>query len=451
MVTADLAAYAAALRFTDLPPEVITRTKALIRDALSIALYVSHGTPWGRMVTDFAQQETEHGVSTVIGSTGQSTASAAALANGTMILGFELEDTSPHMHGHIGPPTIAAALAVGEKVNASGADLVTAVVAGYDIMGRVGSVVSEKLILSGLHPTANLGAFGGATAAAKLLNLDATGMLNAIGLASVQAGGTMQSLNEGAMSRRLYGGRPAQSGVVAAELASRGFTGPHEALEGLQGFGVAYTGGEVDWSSSTEALGERFEVMQTTFKPHASCQVFHAAIDAMTTLRQQHNIAPQDVEDIIGEIKYISPIHANADPQTVMAAQYSFPYCMAAALHTGSVGPAAFTETMMQDSALRATAAYVQTTFPEDLKAGTVFAGRVAIRLKNGLTHRLEVPYPKGDPQNPLSSDDLDTKFRQLAGSLLSESQVTQLASTCDELEHLPDLTPLLSLLTPGE
>ena len=449
MVTTDLATYAAALRFADLPPEVITQTKTLIRDALGIALYVSHGTPWGRMLTDFALQETEHGVSTVIGSAAQSTAGAAALANGTMILGFELEDTSPHMHGHIGPPTIAAALAMGEKVNASGADVITAVVAGYDIMGRVGSVISEKLILAGLHPTANLGAFGAATAAGKLLNLDATGMLNAIGLASVQAGGTMQSLNEGAMSRRLYGGRPAQSGVIAAELASRGFTGPHQALEGLQGFGPAYTGRDVDWSSSTMALGERFEVMQTTFKPHASCQVFHAAIDAMTTLRQQHDIVPKEVEEIVGEIKFISPIHANAEPETVMAAQYSFPYCMAAALHTGSVGPAAFTDAMMQDPEIRATAARVQTTFPEDLKTSEVFSGRVAIRLKNGQTHRLAIPYPKGDPQNPLSSEDLDTKFIQLASSLLPDSQVTQLSTTCDALDHLPNLTPLVSLLAP--
>ena len=449
MVTTELANHAVATRFHELPPEVVDRTKALFRDALGVGLYASIETLWGRMITDFALQETEHGTSTVVGSGRRSSASAAALANGTLFLGYELEDTSQHIFGHIGPPTIGAALAVAEKVNASGADLITAVTAGYEVMGRIGRVLSKKLILSGLHPTANLGAFGAATAAAKLLDLDVTGMLNTLGLASVQAGGTMQSLNEGAMSRRLYGGRPAQSGVVAAELARRGFTGPHQALEGLQGFAKAYTGAEIDWRPTLHALGDRFEVLQTTSKPHACCQIFHSAIDAVNALRTTHDLSPAEVEEIVGEIKYISPIHADTDPKTVVGAQYSLPYCLAAALYTGNVGPAAFSEAMMKDPGIRATAARVRTDYPEDLQHGETFSARVAIRLKSGTTHRLAVSYPKGDPRNPLSPQELDSKFQELAEFRLPGAQVAALSNVCDELETLTNLTSLVSLLAP--
>ncbi|MGI9333594.1 MAG: MmgE/PrpD family protein [Gammaproteobacteria bacterium] len=449
MVTTQLANYAAAMRFSELPPEVVDRTKALFRDTLGVGLYTSVETPWGRMITDYALQETTQGVSTVVGSGRRTNASAAALANGTLFLGYELEDTSQHIFGHIGPPTIGAALAIAEKVDASGQDLIAAVVAGYEIMGRIGRVLSKKLILSGLHPTANLGAFGAATAAAKLLGLDATGVLNALGLASVQAGGTMQSLNEGAMSRRLYGGRPAQSGVIAAELAQRGFTGPHQALEGLQGFAKAYTGAEIDWQPTLHALGDRFEVLQTTSKPHACCQIFHSAIDAVNSLRKTNDLPPAEVEEIVGEIKYISPIHANADPKTVMAAQYSLPYCLAAALHTGNVGPAAFTDAMMKDPQIRATAARVRTNYPEDLQDPEAFSARVAIRLTGGTTHRLAVRYPKGDPQNPLSPEELDSKFQELAAFRLPKPRVVELSNSCDGLERLTNMTALVTLLAP--
>lgn len=447
MVTQTLAGYAAALRAADVPPEVMVRAKELVRDALGIALFASRGTPWGRIVTDFAVQETPQGVCTVIGSKTKSTASAAALANGTMILGFELEDTTPHAHAHIGPPTIAAALAMAEKVGASGEEFLTAIVAGYEVMGRVGRAVSEQLILSGFHPTANLGAFGAATAAAKLCGVDQDGMLDALGLASVQAGGTMQSLNEGAMARRLYGGRPAQSGVLAAELASRGFTGPHEALEGLQGFYKTYAREAVDVESVTAELGERFEIMFTTFKPHASCQVFHSSIDAMLTLRQQYGLNPREVEEIVGEIKSISPAHAQPEPQTVMAAQYSLPYCLAAALHHGHVGPDEFSDAALYDAAMRTTAKRVRVEFPADIQEREVFAGRVTVRLKNNQAHTHMVPYPKGDPQNPLSGAELSDKFHRLAGRVLPDEEVTALADVCARLETLADMTALTQRL----
>jgi 2-methylcitrate dehydratase PrpD len=447
MATAKLAVFASGLRPTDIPPEVVGRTQALIRDDLGIALFASHGTPWGRIVADVALQETADGTCTVIGYPAKSTASMAALANGTMILGFELEDTTPHAHAHIGPPTIAAALAMAEKTGASGAELMTAIVAGYEVMGRIGRVMGRHLILGGFHPTANLGAFGAATAAARLLGVDQQGMLNALGLASVQAGGTMQSLNEGAMARRLYGGRPAQSGVIAAELASRGFTGPHQALEGKQGFFAVYAPEPIDEALVTDRLGDSFDIMQTTFKPHASCQVFHASIDAMLALRQQYDLIPSEIDEIVGEIKYISPAHAQPTPETVMAAQYSLPYCLAAALHCGQVGPAAFSETMLHDPQLRATAERVRTTFPPEMDRAEVFSGRVTVRLKDGQTHSMMVPYPKGDPHNPLSSQELDDKFNRLASTHLATHQVDHLASVCERLATLTDVTGLTRIL----
>lgn len=451
MVTSLLAEYAAGLGFAELPPPVVAQARYLVRDALGIALFTSHGTPWGRAVADMALHETRHGTGTVIGYASKSTTSMAALANGTMILGFELEDTTPHAHAHIGPPTIAAALAMAEKLGCSGADLIVAIVAGYDVMGRIGRAMGQRLILNGLHPTANLGAFGAATAAAKLLGLDRQGMLDALGLASVQAGGTMQSLNEGAMARRLYGGRPAQSGVIAAELASRGFTGPHEALEGQQGFFAVYASDPIDPTTVTTGLGEDFEIMHTTFKPHASCQVFHASIDALLALRHQHRLDPSDVAEVIGEIKYISPAHAQAHPQTVMAAQYSLPYCLAAALHCGEVGPRAFGETMLRDPKLRATAERVRTVFPPDLAHSEVFPGRVTVRLHDGQTHRLTVAYPKGDPANPLTPQELDAKFRRLASTWLATDRVDLLAAVCGRLETLSALSPLAALVAEAD
>lgn len=445
----ELAKFVVGLKYEDLPSDIVGIAKTLILDSLGIALFTSNGTFWGRVIAQLAASEGK-GHSSIIGYGTRTSPSFAALANGTMILGFELEDTHPEALSHIGPVVVSSVLAVGEKERASGRDIITAVVAGYDVMARIGCGAGKALIARGLHPTANNGTFGASAVTGKLMRLSEEQMVQAFGLAGVQSSGLMQAPDEGVMARRLYAGKPAQSGVIAAQLASLGFTGPEEVLEGEHGYYKVYAD-SYDLHRVTEGLGRIFEISRITYKPYSACRVFHASIGALLNLRAKYSIRPGDVAEIVGSIRFMSLAHARKDPTTVMGAQYSLPYSLAVTLHKGVAGPSEYTEELIKDREILATAQKVKVDFSKELdeKYPNTLPGAVTIKLKDGRTYSEEAPYPKGDPENPMSEKELREKYRALASRLLSQSQVAEVEQTVDKLEVLKDIAELTKLLAP--
>src|SRR6516164_9436106 len=261
--TERLAAYAAAVRFEDLPPAVLQRAKDCMTDTVAAIIYGAE-LPWSKMIIAYAQKNSAPGKSYILGSGGAPVhAGAAALSNGAMTHAFELANlTKPDSGSHPGATVFSAALAVAQERGLSGRDLLAGFVAGTETMIRIGHATKHTNEARGFHAPGTTGPFGAAAATGRLLKLDAGKMTNALGVAGSCASGLLEFAHagNGAMVKRLHMGRAAEAGVLAASLAAEGFTGPTSVLEGEAGFLRVYC---TDWDVAelTHGLGTTYFVL----------------------------------------------------------------------------------------------------------------------------------------------------------------------------------------------
>lgn len=461
MSTRVLSEYCAALDFNQLPVEVVQQAKKVVTDYVGVCLYVGRNTPWGKVIAQYALDEVQGGKApaTVIGYSGNSTAGKAALANGTMALGIEYEDVHIGSQLHPYAAVVSSALAVAEKEKLSGRELITAIVSGYEVMARTsiasGRYMGRRTLSRGLYPTQVFGVLGAAAVTAKLLGLDAEKTAIALGLAGEQSAGTMQSHAEGVWSRRFHGGKAAENGITAGYLAAKGFIGPSKILEG--DFGI-YKGLALEFAPQrlTAGLGESYEIMEIMLKVHACCAVWHSTIDAVLQLREEEKIQPDDVEKITGFIRKLIPLHEHFDKffPTIMAAQYSMPFCVTTALFRGRVTPFEFTDESICDKELLDFATTrVETVFDEHIeeigveKHTHTHPSRVIMKLKDGREFQREIIFPRGQQRNPQTMEELQAKFMLLARTVLSERQAREVYETICKLEEIEQINLLGDML----
>jgi 2-methylcitrate dehydratase PrpD len=469
MSTKELADFAAGIRFEALPHEVVAKAKGSIRDFLGVALYVSRNTPWGKTVANFAtKQGYGAGVATIIGFGKKTVPARAAFANGTFGLGIEFEDFHPWAGMHPASFVVPAALAAGEVEKSSGKTLISAVVAGHEVAPRVRMASrktrdGEGLMVRGIYPQAIFGGFGAAAAAGVVLRLSGEQMAVAFGLAGEQAGGTMQSHKEGAWSRRTHSGYAAERGVSAAFLAAEGFLGPRQIFDGEQNVYKALAL-ENEPSKLTYSLGKHWAMMDIGYKSYSCAIGFHSAIDILLELKREVGFRAEDVEKVTIFKPGTTPIHARTDFPTIIAAQYSAPFCIATALLKGRVTPAEFTlETLHEEALLRLAREKVE--FIPDLSmelerekerqaSPDVLVlqknpGRVILRLRDGRVFERRRDYPTGHPLQPMTREQMIDKFTGLATTALAQDQAEKLNRVCEELERLEDCATLTALLYP--
>ncbi|MBV8492391.1 MAG: MmgE/PrpD family protein, partial [Alphaproteobacteria bacterium] len=278
--TVRLAEYAAGLRCEDLPAAVVAAAKDAIIDTIA-ACICGAALPWSRIVIHYAERIGPGGTSRILGRGSAVQAPAAALANGALAHAFELDSlTRPGAGAHPGATVLPPALAVAQQaeVSASGRDLIAAVVAGNEVMIRIGRATGHTNEARGFHAPGTTGPFGAAVACGHLLGLDAAAMTNAIGLAGSLAGGLLEfAKGDGGMVKRLHLGRASEAGVLAASLASAGFTGPKTVLEGQFGFLRVFCN-EFDESELTKGLGRDFVTTSTVLKRYPVHATAHAAV-----------------------------------------------------------------------------------------------------------------------------------------------------------------------------
>ncbi|MBI2862242.1 MAG: MmgE/PrpD family protein [Chloroflexi bacterium] len=448
MYSRVLAEYVVGLRYEDLPQPVIAKAKECVLDFMGVALWVSHETPWGRMITELAAEGNCEGQSTIIGTPWRTIAPRAALANGTLGLGFEMEDSVLGTGVHVGPPTISAALAVAERQGASGRQLIEAIVAGYEVTSRVGAVTNQEFIHRGLHATANHATFGCAAASGKLLGLSADQLTNALGIAGMRSSGLMQGPDEGTMTRRLYGGYPSESGVNAALLAGKGFTGPEQVFEGKHGYFPVYAQGlDCRFERLNEGLGTKYWILNTKFKPYTSCGAFHTSVDAVLAIQRKYGVTPEQVERIEAEVFLASPAQAGKDVPSITGAQYRLPYTLAVAMVRGNASPTEYTEEMLRNPEVLAMVQRVDGTMSDEIvrlsEGFTRLPGKVTIRLKDGREFTEVVLVAKGYPENPFTPEELQGKFRRSAQVVISPEQCQNIIAAISRLEEMPDISEL--------
>jgi 2-methylcitrate dehydratase PrpD len=384
------------------------------------------------------------GEATVLGRQEKTAFPYAALANGTAAHSLELDDTHQGGSIHLGVSVFSAALAVAEYTGASGKEFITAAVAGFEVAARLAMALRPKEHYSrGFHPTATCGTFGAAVSAAKLLGLDESQLLSALGIAGSQAAGSMEFLTDGAWTKRLHPGWAAFSGIHAALLAREGFVGPTTIVEGKDGFLKAYSL-HSDPGRITDSLNTDFQILQTAVKPHACCRYAQAPIDATLILVEDHDLQPPDVEKItIGMLEMgipviCEPAERKRQPLSVVDAQFSLPFGVAVALVKRRAGLGEFSLLMLQDRAVRGLMPKVGYVRDPELEKNypREWPAWARIALKDGREVSAHIRFPKGDPENPLSWEELIEKYRALAEAVWQHDKVDRVQSAVRQLEQ---------------
>ena len=414
--TIRLAEYAANLRYEDLPPQVVQCAKDCITDTVAV-IVLGCELPWSRIIARYAESIGTGGRSRILGSRGPTVhAPAAALANGTLAHAFESDNlTKPGAGVHPGATLLPPGLAVAQERGSSGRALITAVVAGFEVMYRIGYATKHSNERRGFHAPGTTGPFGAAVAAGVLLGLDAPRMTNALGIAGSLAGGLMEFARSGtgAMVKRLHLGRASESGVMAANLAAGGFTGPSSVLEGEAGFLKVFCT-EWDISDLTSGLGSEFKTMNLCLKRFPVHMTAQTGVQAVLELQAEHGFTGTDVDRVtVAGTERMATINNIANPTDIMMAQYSIPFCVALALFRDPRDPASFDDSALVDTEIREMCARVSIVVA-DPPAKVAGASIVTVLLKDGRSFRKEVEEFNGTPARPLNRTELKDKFMTL-------------------------------------
>ena len=452
--TQKLARYALQLSYREIPSEVIERAKACILDTLAVSLYGST-KPWSKMVSDFVLASGAKGRSTVFGAEHKAPAERAALANGTMAHAFELDNVrQPGAGVHPGATAFLPAFAVAEEKRADGKALLSAFIAGCEVMSRIGVAAGNSLERRGFHAPGLTGTFGAAIAAGRLLGLNEKKLVNALGIAGSYSGGLIEfsRCQEGAMIKRLHLGKAAEGGVTAAQLANRGFAGPESVLEGKFGFCQSFSDSP-KLEYLTHRLGHVWESMNICIKRCAVHINAHAPIEALQELRTEFPFKPEDIREIeIGGIEKLVTHHANYRPTDLMMAQYSIPFCVALSVYFDPTDPANFTEQKLKDKKILALMRKVRLKVDHEIEAkGWDRAARLTIALGNQQRHSKLVIHFKGTPLNPMTDAEVEDKARKLTRGILTERRLERLVESVQNLEKIADVSQFGDLLRGGE
>ncbi len=465
-VLQEVSRFAGAVRDGKVEDSILQDARRRATDIVGIAL-AAVGMEPARAVGAVIEGWGGEGKASVIGRNDKYPAASAALVNGTLAHALDYDDTHLPSVLHPSAAVVPAALAAAEASGASGGDLLAAVAAGDELAVRVGmagydrelgnSVFFEK----GLHATSIAGTLGGALATAMLYGLDEEGIGHAVAISASMGAGLIEANRTGGTVKPVHCGWAAHAGVTAAELARHGLTGPPTVFEGRFGFLQAYLGDEADTEALTRGLGEEWELPRVFFKPYPANHFTHAGIDAAIRLREE-GLDVGEIEEIeLGvatpTLRTIAqPEEEKARPKTGYAAKFSGPFTVATALLGGGglgVSLEDFADEAVKDRAKLDLASRVRCVADEECDRifPNQFPAVLRIRMKSGKEREARVPHNRGGPENPLSNEELETKFRTNAGRTLPSGQVEELEGALRSLGEAETVEETIKLARAGE
>jgi 2-methylcitrate dehydratase PrpD len=442
-----LATFAANLRYTDIPYAVIERAQDLLLDWAGSALAGKAGRPVG-IINAFAEQMgPATGPCEVLISRRGTSPLFAAMVNAASSHFAEQDDVHNGSVFHPAAVVFPVALALAQSTNASGRDLLTAAVAGYEVGIRVGEFLGRSHYKI-FHTTGTAGTIAAAAAAGHLLKLTPEQMLHAFGSAGTQAAGLWEFLRDAADSKQLHTANAAAGGLMSAMLAQQGFTGARHILEGPQGMAAGMST-DADPAKLTHRLGQRWTLAETSFKFHASCRHTHPAADALQQVMQQHGLRPKDIASVTtqvhqGAIDVLGPV---TDPQTVHQAKFSMGTVLGLIAEHGSAGLTEFEQSYnttdvvaFRNKVTMALDAEVDGAYPAR------WIGKVNVQTFDGRSFAGRVDEPKGDPGNTLSRAELEDKALRLArfGGAATDAEMHALFARVWALADTPAVGKLL-------
>ncbi len=443
-LTAALAGWLAGLRHETLPDSARHAARLALLDTMGAALHgrqefwAETALSWARQ--GYAPQGDGEGLATVWGEPQPSLRPAdAAFVNGVAAHAFELDDFIAKLHP--GAVVIPAALALAERLGSGGDVIETAVAAGYEVMVRAALALDPNAArLRGWHLTGVCGPLGASAAGVVLFGLDEAAAAWALGLGATQGSGLFAFNADGAMSKRLHPGRAAHAGVMAAELAAVGFTGPASVLEAADGGFLDAFSDAAKPEHLLEGIGESWAVEQVYFKPYSCCGSLHAYVDVARALRDRLGRMPLPDETIRAGLPHVVDVQCGFDyePGTALNGQMSARFTIAAALADGNALPAQYTDERLNDPELIELARRIELVRDVALDEiyPTDYPGWVEIAGPNGRVERLETLNPSGAPGHPGREAALLSKYDALAAEAVGEVAARRLKAVLMALPH---------------
>ena len=452
--TRGLAEFGSSLTYTAIPAEVRERLKLLILDALGCALYGAH-LEWCRILNKTLLEVDQSGTCSIWGTRERLSAPHAALANGTQVQSFELDDV--HRAGvlHVGAVVLPALLAIAEvRRNLSGKEFLAAAAAGYETGPRVGLCMGPEHIGQGWHSGATVGVFAAGAAAARGLRLSSEKTVHALGIAGTQSAGLMAA-QYGAMVKRMHAGRSSQSGLYGALLAERGFTGIEDVFESeYGGFCTTFSRStdRFDLTKLTAGLGTEWQTMGVALKFYSCVGSNHTTLDSIRALQSQHKFNAEDVERIVVHGSQVTADHVGwkYEPKGLTSAQLNLPFCVATFLLEGDCFVDQFDEACVTDKRRIALSERVEVHADPAITAkGAKFrhSVRVAVHLRDGTRLEHSADVPRGGDQNFAPDADIVDKFEKLALHALPKANMVRLRDAVLRLERLGNAAELAALM----
>ncbi|MDQ3793799.1 MAG: MmgE/PrpD family protein [Actinomycetota bacterium] len=446
--TQALASFLADLRFEDLPEEVVERTEEFFLDWVASALAGKNAKPVQILQRFVEAMGPEDGPSEILVSRRRTSPLFAALVNGAASHVVEQDDVHNGAVFHPATVVFPAVLATAQQTGASGREVLAASVVGYEAGVRIGAFLGRSHYRV-FHTTGTAGTLAAAAAVSHLLGADEETMLHALGSAETQAAGLWEFLRDAADSKQLHTAKAAADGLLSAYLARDGFTGARRVLEGERGMAAGMST-DADPAKLVEGLGERWAVLETSFKFHASCRHTHPAADALLQAMQEHQLAADDIERVrarvhAAAIDVLGPV---TDPRTIHQSKFSMGFVLALAALRGRAGVNDFTEEALEDQELRAFHDKVDMVLDEEVDAAYPerWIGLVDVETSGGERFTSRVDVPKGDPGNTLSPEEIEEKARDLAAYRdgASSEELSHIVERVRNLHREPGVRDLL-------
>ena len=394
-----------------------------------------------QLVIEFVKQMGGERQASILGTGMKTNLVNAALVNGTMAHVLDYDDAHSMVRSHVSAPLIAALLPVAEYKRTTGRDFITALITGFEVSTRIGSALGREYYEAGWHGTSIIGRPGAAAGAGMLLGLTREQISVAFGLAATQAGGLRDVF--GTMAKSFHAGKAAADGVLAALLAQTGFTAPTDVLDEGSGFSRLFSSSYSD-GPITANLDETYNILTNSFKPYAACLLVHPVIEGLLLLKRAHSFEAEEIEQIMAEVAPLAlSVTANPAPENGQKAKFSLHYAAALAVLFGQAGNKLFADEIVRDPRVRRVMGKVTVKDNAGLKESEA---KVGVRLGDGRVYEVRVSFPQGDPENPLTFNEIEDKFTDLVKGLLPGDRTGRIIGIVRRLEGEADMSTLARL-----
>jgi len=447
----DLVEFLAALSLRSVPFEIAASARRVLLDSLGCGLFGATQL-WTKAAVQAVGRDRSSGDSSVFLQSSAYAAPLAALCNGIATHGYELDDLIAEAVVHPGAVVVPAVLAAAEDTGASGERVMLGVLAGYEMMARLGMAIGLEPGKRGYHTTGITGPIAAATAAGVTMGYTADRLMSAIGLACSTAAGikSFAGGSGGGMVKRLHAGRSAEAGLRMCQLADCGFEGPRAAIDGRFGLLEVLSGSTANPAQLSVALGERWAVDQVWVKMYPMCGLIQCVAQLLDGMKAEHRFDPLEIERIrVGVSNHATRHNSERVPSDTMAAQYSIPYCVGVALAGDAADPESYALDRLADPLTCALAARTELYVDPDVEAAypARYGARVIVELRSRQRYEAYELNPHGTPECPCTDEELAQKFRRLGRASYTDGELSALIELVGQVEQLKTLRPLSAAL----